>query len=229
LFFLISDLINKISIKNRKQSNKEKNTTVKSKKSYPHLVMPRSGRLRTYIKEYAESPRLEKISFIPPFLVLIVEIILLRHALSLNEGYVIALTAILLILSSIEILLVGKEMHEHYLRTNFDRVLTIKLDDFIIESKKKNVQLIVEQFIEVYPRYHNHRNEIYHIACQIMQAHKEESVEKTIEDALKPFFKRNKKKTVDEILEGFIKKYPKYKKYSAEVYQKICQLKEHVK
>lgn len=191
--------------------------------------MPRSGRLRTYIKEYAESPRLEKISFIPPFLVLIVEIILLRHALSLNEGYVIALTAILLILSSIEILLVGKEMHEHYLRTNFDRVLTIKLDDFIIESKKKNVQLIVEQFIEVYPRYHNHRNEIYHIACQIMQAHKEESIEKTIEDALKPFFKRNKKKTVDEILEGFIKKYPKYKKYSAEVYQKICQLKEHVK
>ena len=191
--------------------------------------MPRSERLRTYIKEYAESPRLEKISFIPPFLVLIVEIILLRHALSLNEGYVIALTAILLILSSIEILLVGKEMHEHYLRTNFDRVLTIRLDDFIIESKKKNVQLIVEQFIEVYPRYNNHRNETYHIACQIMQTHKEESIEKTIEDALKPFFKRNNKKTVDEILEGFIKKYPKYKKYSAEVYQKICQLKEHSK
>jgi len=183
--------------------------------------MPRSGRLRTYIKEYAESPRLEKISFIPPFLVLIVEIILLRHALNLNEGYVIALTAILL--------LVGKEMHEHYLRTNFDRVLTIRLDDFIIESKKKNVQLIVEQFIEVYPRYNNHRNETYHIACQIMQTHKEESIEKTIENALKSFFKRNNKKTVDEILEGFIKKYPKYKKYSAEVYQKICQLKEHSK
>jgi len=191
--------------------------------------MPRSGRLRTYIKEYTESPRLQKISFIPPFLVLIVEIILLRHALSIQEGYIIALTAILLILSAIEILLVGEEIHEHYHRTNFDRILTIRLDDFIIESKKKNVKLLVEEFIEVYPNYRSHRNEIYHIACQIMQAHKKEAIEKTIEDILKIFFKRNKKKNVDAILEGFIKKYPKYKKYSAEIYQKICQLKEQSK
>ena len=113
--------------------------------------------------------------------------------------------------SVVEILFVGEEIHEHYRRTNFDRILTIRLDDFIIKSKKKNVKLIVEQFIELYPRYRNHRNEIYHIACQIMQTHKEESIEKTVEDALKPFFKRNKKKNVDEILEGFTKKYPKYK------------------
>ena len=62
-----------------------------------------------------------------------------------------------------------------------------------------------------------------------METHKEEAIETTIEDALKIFFKKNKKKTVDDILKGFIKKYPKYKKYSAEIYQKICQLKERSK
>ncbi len=191
--------------------------------------MPRSGRLRTYIKEFTESPRLEKISFIPPFLVLIVEIILLEHALSINEGYIIALTTILLILSVIEILFVSQEIHGHYQSTNFDRILTIRLDDFIIKRKKKNVKLLVEEFIETHPNYRSHRKGIYHIACQIMETHKEEAIETTIEDALKIFFKKNKKKTVDDILKGFIKKYPKYKKYSAEIYQKICQLKERSK
>ncbi len=193
--------------------------------------MPRSGRLRNFIREYKESPRFEKLSFIPPFLILIVEGVLLVHALTIDVPniMVVELTTILLIISVVEILFVGEEIHEHYLRTNFDRVLTIRLEDFIIKSKKKNVKLLVEEFIEIYPSYHNHRAEIYHIACQIMQTHKEEAIEKTIEDALKPFFKRNKKKTVDEILEGFTKKYPKYKKYSAEAYQKICQLKEHSK
>jgi hypothetical protein len=225
------DLINKISIENRRQSNKEKNKTVKSKKSYSHLVMPRSGRLRNFIREYKESPRFEKLSFIPPFLILIVEGVLLVHALTIDVPniMVVELTTILLIISVVEILLVGEEIHDHYRRTNFDRILTIRLDDFIIKSKKKNVQQLVEEFIEVYPSYHNYRDEIYHIACQIMQTHKEEAIEKTIEDALKPFFKKNKKKTVDEILEGFIKKHPKYKKYSAEAYQKICQLKERSK
>jgi hypothetical protein len=208
---------------------KEKNTTVKSPKSYSAFIMPRLGRLRTYIKEFTESPRLEKISFIPPFLVLIVEIILLEHALSINEGYIIALTTVLLILSVIEILFVGEEIHDHYRRTNFDRILTIRLDDFIIERKKKNVKHLVEEFVEIHPNYRSQRNKIYHIACQIMQTHKEEAIEKTIEDTLKIFFKKNKKKTVDDILKGFIKKYPKYKKYSSEIYQKICQLKGQTK
>jgi len=171
LFFLISDIINKISIKNRKQNNKEKNTTVKSKKSYSHLVMPRSGRLRNFIREYKESPRFEKLSFIPPFLIIIVEGVLLVHALTIDVPniMVVELTTILLIISVVEILFVGEEIHEHYRRTNFDRILTIRLDDFIIKSKKKNVKLLVEEFIEVHSSYRNQRDEIYHIACQIME------------------------------------------------------------
>ena len=186
--------------------------------------MPRSGRLRAYIKEFAESPRFEKISFIPPFLVLIVEIILIRHALSLDEGYVIVLTAILLIISIIEIFFVGGEIHEHYLRTNFDRVLTIRLDDYIFETKKKNVKHIVEGFIATYPNYSKNRNEIYHVVCQIMETHKEETWEKTLRPELKKVLRQNKKKNIREILEIFLKKHPKYKKNPEKVYHMASQM-----
>ena len=123
--------------------------------------MPRSGRLRGYIREVVASPRFEKLSFIPPFLVLIVEIILLRHALIINVTYVIELTIILLILSIIEILFVAEEIHEHYVSGVFDRVLTIRLDDFITERKTRNVKHLVEEFIGLYPIYNN--QELSHV------------------------------------------------------------------
>jgi len=193
--------------------------------------MSRSGRLRNFIKEYKESPRFEKLSFMPPFLILIFEVVLLAHALTIDvpDIMVVELTTVLLIISIVEILFVSQEIHGHYQRTNFDRILTIRLDDFIIERKKKNVKHLVEEFVEIHPNYRSYRNEIYHIACQIMDTHKKEAIETTIENSLTIFFKKNNKKNVDEILGTFIKKYPKYKKYSSEIYQKICQLKEKSK
>ena len=187
--------------------------------------MPRSGRLRNYINEIAESPRIEKITFIPPFLVLIVEIILIRHAIMIEEAYVIILTTILLILSAVEIILVFEEIHDHYQRGNFDRILTIRLDDFVLERKKLSVKEVVEEFIQTYPQYNKHRNEIYHITCQIMETHKEEKWEKILEDLLSKFIKRKKKMTVDDTLGTFLKKYPKYRKRRGIVYEKICQIK----
>jgi len=186
--------------------------------------MPRSGRLRRHIREFTGSSRAEKLSFIPPFLVLIVEIILLQHAIRIQVDYVIELTIILLILSAIEIILVSREMQKHYQRSNFDGILTIRLDDFIIERKKKNVKELVEEFIEKYPHYSSYRNEIYHITCQIMETHKEEALEKALDDKLKKFIKRRKKMNVDEILEAFIKKYPKYRKHPGKVYRVACQV-----
>jgi len=189
--------------------------------------MPRSGRLRNFIKEYKESPRFEKLSFIPPFLILIFEVVLIAHALTIDvpDIMVVELTTVLLIISIVEILFVSQEIHRHYQSTNFDRILTIRLDDFIIKRKKKNVKLLVEEFIEAHPNYRRHRNEIYHIACQILETHNEEAIETSVENSLKIFFNKNKKKNVDDILKEFVNKYPKYKKYSADIYQKICQLK----
>ena len=184
--------------------------------------MPRSGRLRNFISEYNESPRTKKLSFIPPFLILIVEIILIFHALTLNEIFVILLTSILLIISVIETILVSKEIHEEFVRSNYDRILTIKLDDFITEAKEKNVKKIVENFINEYPEYRPNRNDIYHTTCQILETHKEEKIEKKLNEELKRHIKKNKKMNVDEVIKSFIKKYPKYKKYVNDIYEKTC-------
>ncbi len=187
--------------------------------------MPRSGRLRTFIREYKESPKTEKLSFIPPFLILIVEAVLLLHALTIDvpDIMVVELTGILLIISMIEILLVSREIHEHYTKNNFDRVLTIKLDDFITETREKNVKKIVTDFIEENPKYSSKRSEIYHTACQILETHYEEEIEKELTNKLKKFVKQNKDLNVDEIVEKFAKNYPQYKRYRSEIYTKTCK------
>ena len=186
--------------------------------------MPRSGRLRTFIREYSESSRAEKISFIPPFIILVVEFILLAHALTIDvpDIMVVELTTVLLIISIIEILFVSREIHEHYTKGNFEKILTIRLDDFVTETKQKNVKKIVSDFIEKYSEYSGKRNEIYHTTCQILETHKEEETEKEMENKLKTFIKRNKKANVDEIVENFLKKYPKYKKTPSLIYEKTC-------
>ena len=180
--------------------------------------MPRSGRIRNFIKEYKESPRTEKISFIPPFLILAIELILLIHAIMVNEMFVIVFTLILLVISTIEIVIVTYEIHEHYTQINFDKKLTIRLDDFITEKKEKNVKKIVTDFIQQYNEYEKHRNEIYHTTCQIFETHKEEAIEKELTEKLDKFISKKKKITVDEVVVNFIRKYPKYKKYRGEIY-----------
>ena len=190
--------------------------------------MPRSGRIRNFIREYRESPRFEKLSFILPFIILIVEGVLLIHALTIEapDIYVIELTTVLLAISLIEIIFVTGEIHDHYQRSNFDKILTIKLDDFILQSKKNNVKNIVEDFVELYPKYKNHINEIYHTSCQIMETHKEEIIERELTNRLKGFINKTKETNTDDILKTFIKKYPSYKKYRSEIYQKTCQILE---
>lgn len=187
--------------------------------------MPRSGRLRTFIREYKESPRVERLSFIPPFVILALEVILIIHAILEDQVFVIYLTLILVIISTIEIFLVSAEIHEHYTQSNFDKILTIRLDDFVLEKKEKNVKKIVTEFIEKYPEYNTNRNEIYHTTCQILETHAEEKIEDEIERNLKPFIKRKKRVNVDDIVEAFTKKYPKYKRYRSEIYEKTCQIK----
>lgn len=189
--------------------------------------MPRSGRLRRFIRQSRESTRAQKFSFIPPFFILIVELILLIHALQIDHPdiMVVELTGILLFISVVEIILVTREMHERYQKSNFDKILTIRLDDFITKTHKNNVKNIVKEFLEKYPKYGKNRSEIYHTACQIMETHKEEEIEEDIEEKLKKFIDRRKKENVDELVEKFVKKYPKYKKNRSEVYEITCHIK----
>jgi hypothetical protein len=186
--------------------------------------MPRCGRIRGFIREYRESPRTEKISFIPPFIILAIEIILIIHAISLNEIYVVVLTFVLLIISIMEIVIVSYEIHEHYTQINFDKKLTIRLDDFITEKKEKNVKKIVTDFVNQYSEYEKHRNEIYHTTCQILETHKEEEIEKELTNLLSKFINKQKKPTVDSVVKLFIKKFPKYKNYRGEIYVITAQI-----
>ncbi|MEE8565635.1 MAG: hypothetical protein V3S79_04510 [Candidatus Thermoplasmatota archaeon] len=188
--------------------------------------MPRTGRFRRFIKEYNESQKTDKISFIPPFFILILEIILITHAIIENNVFVIWLTLILVIISIIEIIFVAREIHEHYQSNNFDRELTIRLDDFIIEKNEKNVQTIVEKFIDVHPNYKIYRNEIYHIACQIMETHKKELWEKTLELRLKKYVLKDSNYSMKEIMDNFMEKFPEYKKDPGRVYPLAAQMIE---
>ncbi|RLF53716.1 MAG: hypothetical protein DRN24_00090 [Thermoplasmata archaeon] len=187
--------------------------------------MPRSGRIRNFLREYKESPKIEKLSFLAPFLILLIECILLAHAIDLKEVYVILLTAVLVIISVAEIILVTLEIHEEYKHRNFGKILAIKVDDFVIDSKVKNVKKIVEDFIKKYPEYRLKRNEVYHTACQVLETHKEEEIEKKLMEDLNKFIKKNKKMNVNEIVKTFIKKNQKYKNYRDKIYEKTCEIK----
>lgn len=187
--------------------------------------MVRCGRLRCFLRETFESPIAEKLSFILPFFIITVDIVLIEHAIRINEHYIIFLTTLLFILSISEIIVVTNEICKDYRKTNFERILTIKLDDFIINKKEKNVKKIIKDFIENHPEYKKNSNEIYHLSCKIMETHKEEKIEKNIEEELRKYIKNKKKMNVDELLKGFLREYPKYKKYRSEIYEKICQLK----
>lgn len=136
--------------------------------------MVRCRKLRNFLNEFGESPKIEKVTFLLPFLVIIVDIVLIEHAIRINEPYIIALTTLLFVLSLIEIVVVFREIHDHHKYLIFEEKLTIRLDDFIIEGKKKNVKETVQEFIDKYPEYKNHRNEVYHITCDIIDAHKKE-------------------------------------------------------
>lgn len=182
--------------------------------------MPRSGRIRRFICEYNESPKGEKISFIPPFVILFLELVLLLHALTIDHPdiMVVELTSILLVISIIEIIIVVSEIHQHYQRNSLERDLTIRLDDFILESKLKNVKKIVEEFLEINPNYKNNRNKVYSIACQIMETHTRELWEKTLYNRLKRFVKNNDFSNVKDLVSEFIDKYPEYENDPDKVY-----------
>ena len=191
--------------------------------------MLRCGNIRRYLHEIAESPRAEKISFIPPFVILGAEIILLNHALTIGESHVIFLTLFLLLVSVIELFLVALEIHEHRKQSMFERILTIKLDDFIMETRRTNVKEIVSKFIERYPMYRTNRSEVYRLTCQIMQTHKDEKMEAEYSTKLRSFVRSAKETNATEIVSRFLKKYAQYERYRLEIYEKVCQMLEKKK
>lgn len=133
--------------------------------------MVRCSRLRCFLREVAKSPFFEKLSFSLPFLVITIDIIILEHAIRIQESYIIACTLFLFFLSLFEIIIVSSELHRNYQRSNFEKILTIKLDDFIDGKKVYNIKTLIEDFLTLNPEYRTHRNDVYQITCQILETH----------------------------------------------------------
>lgn len=191
--------------------------------------MPRCGRIRTFIKNYSQSHKGHKISFFLPYLILTLEIIVLIDAFLISNLTIAFVTIILVIVSTLEIIFVTREIKGRIIENNFDKILTIKLDDFITKKRQKNVKIIISDFLEQYPEYDKYRNKIYHTTCQILETHQKEALDRDITDKVKQFIKNNKELNVDQIVEKFIEKYQKYKKYRGEIYEKTCKILETVK
>ena len=147
--------------------------------------MARCSRIRIFLREVAKSPFVEKLSFILPFFVITIDIIILEHAIRIQETYIIACTLFLFFLSLFEIIIVSSELHRHYQKSNFEKILTIKLDDFIDEKKSYNIKKIVEDFIAINPEYSSHRNDVYQITCQILETHEKVPIGKLIDENFK--------------------------------------------
>lgn len=139
--------------------------------------MARCSRTRIFLKEVAKSPFVEKLSFILPFFVISIDIIILEHAIRIQETYIIGCTLFLFFLSLFEIIIVSSDLHSHYQQSNFEKTLAIKLDDFIDIKKSYNIKKIVEDFITLNPEYKKHRNDVYEITCQILETHEKRCIE----------------------------------------------------
>jgi len=73
--------------------------------------MPRCSRIRTFIQNYNQSPRANKLSFFLPYLILAFELIVLIDALLISNLIIVSITIILVTISVLEIIFVTKEIH----------------------------------------------------------------------------------------------------------------------
>ncbi|KYK24770.1 hypothetical protein AYK25_01705 [Thermoplasmatales archaeon SM1-50] len=104
---------------------------------------------------------------------LVIDIILIEHAVRINEHYIIFFTTILFSLSVSEILIVLSEIHMNYQKNNILKSLSGKISKFTENKKGRNVKILVSQFIDRHPEYSPNRDEIYQIMCKILRDQKQ--------------------------------------------------------
>jgi len=144
-------------------------------------VLPRCGRIKTFLQNYKKSTKAYKLSCFLPYLILFLELLLLIDATIIDFNLIIIIiTLILVTISIVEIVLVTMEINDKIKNSNFEKILTIRLDDFITKKREKNVKIIITDFLEQYPEFYKHRNKIYHIACKILELHQKEALNKDV-------------------------------------------------
>ena len=136
--------------------------------------MVRCRRLSCFLRETFESPLTEKLSFILPFFIITVDIILIEHAIRINEHYIIVFTTLLFVLSLIEITVTLQDIRGHHKKDNLEKTIAIELDKFMSKKDAEDVKILVEDFIKKNPQYNKHIGKVYHIACHVIESKKDD-------------------------------------------------------
>lgn len=126
--------------------------------------------LRERFKEIFSATIIEKIALIIPFLVLIWDIEIFYYSLINREKYIFIFSIFVLILSSIEIIVVIEEIHQHFSEIKRRKELREIVKKIVSESKEENVKKIVKKVIKKYPEYSV--SDIYHVACELLSKDK---------------------------------------------------------
>jgi len=107
--------------------------------------------------------------------VITIDIILIEHAIRINEHYIMFFTMILFFLSLIEIIVIIKDISGHHKKDTLEKTITADLDKFMSKRQAENVKILVEDFIKNHPQYNKHIGKVYHIACHAIEDKKDSS------------------------------------------------------
>ncbi|MBC7081483.1 MAG: hypothetical protein H5T44_04505 [Thermoplasmatales archaeon] len=122
--------------------------------------------LRERLKEIFSATILEKIAIIIPFIVLLWDIEIFYYSLVNRERYIFIFSIFVLILSSIEIIVVIEEIHQHFGEIRKKRALRKIVKKIVDETEERYVKEIVRKVIKKHPEYSI--SDIYHVACELL-------------------------------------------------------------
>ncbi|MBC7128769.1 MAG: hypothetical protein H5T45_03440 [Thermoplasmatales archaeon] len=122
--------------------------------------------LRDRIKEIFSATIIEKLALVIPFLVLLWDIEIFYYSLVNREEYILIFSIFVLILSSIEIIVVIEEIHQHFGEIKKMKKLRKIVKKIVDETEEKNVKKIVKKVIKKNPEYS--MADIYHVVCEIL-------------------------------------------------------------
>ncbi|HDO19296.1 MAG TPA: hypothetical protein ENG74_01070 [Thermoplasmatales archaeon] len=133
---------------------------------------------RSWLKEIVESTFVEKVLLMLPFVILVLDLYMLNHALHVNDVYVIMPATLLFIFSVAEIVVALDEIHEHAKESILSRKISSRVRSLIKNSNEKlTVKRVMALSLEKYPELKKYRKQLYHIVCQTLAERRKEETE----------------------------------------------------
>ncbi len=125
--------------------------------------------LRNRLKELSQSTFIERVLLVFPFFILVLDLYMLHHAMSIGDQKIIVPATLLFIFSVMEIIVAFDEIHEHVIETLSDKKISKKVRSVVKGSKHNmTVKRAMELSLEKYPELRKYRRKLYHVICQVL-------------------------------------------------------------